>query len=298
MTKRILVIRLGALGDFVLSFGPFAAIRAMHQAATITLLTTAPFAGLAAKSPWFDHIEIDTRPKLFDLRGQARLIRQLWNYDFVYDLQTSHRSTRYFWLAGAPDWSGIAPFSSHPHKARNRTRLHTIERQRDQLRVAGITEFPKPDLDWLRADTTKFDLPSRYALLIPGAAPHRPEKRWPAENFGAVAAALAEAGITPVVIGTGFEAEYAAAIRAVCPEARDLCGRTSLEEVSSLAAAAALAIGNDTGPSHLAAAMGTRCIVLFGAASNPALTSPRGDVTVIQSEDLQRLPVGELLAVI
>jgi ADP-heptose:LPS heptosyltransferase len=90
--KRILVIRLSALGDFVLSFGPFAAIRAHHPDAEITLLTTAPFAALANAAPWFDWIEIDARPPWWDLPGLGRLWRQLQGFDRVYDLQTSGRS--------------------------------------------------------------------------------------------------------------------------------------------------------------------------------------------------------------
>ncbi|OYW09809.1 MAG: ADP-heptose--LPS heptosyltransferase, partial [Rhodospirillales bacterium 12-71-4] len=57
----ILVIRLGALGDLVQSFGPFAAIRAHHPEARIVLLTTPPFAGLARRSPWFDDVWADGR---------------------------------------------------------------------------------------------------------------------------------------------------------------------------------------------------------------------------------------------
>jgi ADP-heptose:LPS heptosyltransferase len=293
--KRILVIRLGALGDFVLSFGPFAAIRAAHPDAEITLLTTAPFAVLAAQSPWFDRVEIDARPKLYQLPGQLRLIRQLWNFDLVYDLQTSGRSNRYFWLAGAPDWSGIAPFSTHQHRARNRTRLHTILRQRDQLLAAGISEFPAPELGWLEGDITRFALPPHFSLVVPGAAPHRPEKRWPAEQFGIVATALNRAELPPVIIGTGHESGFAATIREICPQARDLTGQTSLGEVAGLARHAGLVIGNDTGPLHLAAAVGAKCVVLFGAASNPARTAPCGDVTIIQVADLKNLSVSEVL---
>jgi len=296
MRRRILVIRLGALGDFVLSFGPFAAIRAAHPDAEITLLTTAPFAALAARSPWFDRVEIDSRPKFYQLRAQARLIRQLANSDLVYDLQTSGRSSRYFWLAGAPDWSGIAALSSHPHRAANRTRLHTIERQRDQLLAAGISEFPSPDLAWLGGDIARFALPPQFSLLVPGAAPHRPQKRWPAEQFGLVATALNRAELPPVVIGTGHEAAFAATIREICPQARDLTGQTSIEEVAGLARGAALVIGNDTGPLHLAAALGAKCVVLFGGASDPARTAPRGDVTIIAVPDLKNLPVHEVLA--
>ncbi len=296
--SRILVIRLGALGDFVLSFGPFAAIRAHHPDAEITLLTTAPYAGLAARAPWFDRVVIDQRPKFHDLPGMVRLIRQLSGFDFVYDLQTSGRSSRYFYLAGAPDWNGIARFSSHPHRAANRTRLHSIERQRDQLRVAGIDDFPAPELDWLKSDLARFALPERFALLVPGAAPHRPEKRWPAEKFGELAGILNQSGLPPVIIGTGHEAVDAATIRGLCPQARDLTGQTSIEDIASLAAQADLVIGNDTGPMHLAAATGARCVVLFGAASNPALTAPRGTVSVIQAPDLQKLELEQVLAAI
>ena len=296
--KRILVIRLGALGDFVLSFGPFAAIRTHHPDAEITLLTTAPFAGLAARAPWFDHVLIDQRPKFHDLRGLARLIRQLWGYDFVYDLQTSGRSGRYFWLAGAPDWSGIVRFASHPHHAANRTRLHSIERQRDQLLLAGIEDFPVPDLTWLKSDISRFALPPQFSLLIPGAAPHRPEKRWPAGKFGALAVALNQSGLPPVIIGTRHEAQEAAAIRAICPQARDLTGQTSIEDIASLAAHADLVVGNDTGPMHLAAASGARCVVMFGPASNPALTAPRGRVSVIEVPDLNNLAPSQVLDII
>ena len=93
---RILVIRLGALGDFVQSFGPFAAIRAHHPDARITLMTTAPFSDIARRAPWFDEVAIDARPRWWDLLGILRLRAALRGFDFVYDLQTSVRSSRYF----------------------------------------------------------------------------------------------------------------------------------------------------------------------------------------------------------
>ena len=69
MKPRILVIKLGALGDFAQAFGPFAAIRAHHPGAEITLLTTPPFAPLARQAPWFDQVWENGRP-----RGLARTI--------------------------------------------------------------------------------------------------------------------------------------------------------------------------------------------------------------------------------
>lgn len=271
---NILVIRLGALGDFVQSFAPFAAIRAHHPDAEITLLTTAPFAGLAALCPWFDRVEIDRRPAWWNVPGLLHLRRQLAGFDFVYDLQTSGRSSRYFRLAGRPPWSGIARGCSHPQSDPAREVMHTRERQADQLRLAGIAAVPPADLSFLTGRPVDKPVHS-YALLVPGAAPHRPAKRWPAENFAEVAAFLHGKGVSPTVIGGKTDQELARIILDRCPQAIDLTGRTTLPDLFALAAGAVLALGNDTGPMHIAAASGCRCIVLFSQESDPSLTAPR-----------------------
>ena len=271
--SRILVIRLGALGDFFLSFPAFAAIRARHVGDRVTLLTTAPFAALAGASPWFDAVAVDARPAWWNLVGLWRLRRQLRGFDFVYDLQTSQRSSRYFRLAGRPAWSGIAAGASHPHDNPLRDYMHTRERQREQLEMAGAASFPEPDLGWLPAGR---GLPVPYALLVPGAAATRPRKRWPAAQYGALAAVLAGRGLTPVVLGASADGPAAAAIRAACPTIVDLTGQTRIEDIHAIAVGAALAVGNDTGPMHIAAASGCPCVVLFSADSDPALTAPRG----------------------
>ena len=292
--RRILVIRLGAFGDFVLSFSPFAAIRAHHAGDAITLLTSTPFTDIARRAPWFDTVAVDPKPAWWAVPGVLRLTRQLRGYDFVYDLQTSTRSARYHALAGHPPWSGIAPFCSHPHANPRRDFMHTLERQREQLAMAGITAFPEPDLSWLAGRA--FDLPTPYALLVPGAAPHRPEKRWPTERYADLALTLRGRGVTPVVLGSAAEAPLAAAI----PAAIDLIGRTTLADIATLARGAAFAIGNDTGPMHLIAAVGCPCVVLFSDASDPALTAPRGPggtwPTVLRVSDLADLPVGRVAA--
>ena len=297
MSPRILVIRLGALGDVVLSFGPFAAIRAHHPAAEITLLTTRPFAPLLEGAPWFDRLCLDPRPALWNLPALVRLRRVLRGFDLVYDLQTSGRSSAYFHLAGRPPWSGIARGAALPHANPRRDFLHTIERQREQLEMAGISRFPAPDLGFLARDPGRA-LPPHFALLVPGAAPHRPDKRWPAERFAALAPLLAARGLTPVVVGSEAEAPLAAPIRAAWPATLDLTGRTTLPDLAAIAARAQLAIGNDTGPMHLAAALGVPAIVLFSAASDPVLAAPRGPapVTVLRAESLADLPLARVAA--
>jgi ADP-heptose:LPS heptosyltransferase len=291
-TARILVIRLGALGDFVQSFGPFAAIRAHHPHARITLLTTKPFADLARRSPWFDEVWADGRPSWRDPVAMVALGARLRMAGFgrVYDLQTSSRSSRYRWLVGqGVEWSGIAPGSSHPHANPRRDFLHTVERQREQLEMAGIRKFPPPELDWLEADLSAFSLPPRFGLLIPGASPQRPLKRWPAEHFAALAA---DTELPVAILGGPAEKEIARQLLAAAPGAIDLTGRTSFAEIAALARRAAWAVGNDTGPTHLVSTAGCPTLALFGEDSDPALCAPRGPAThVLRHIPLARLPM-------
>lgn len=297
---RILVIKLGALGDVVLATGPFAAIRRHHPDARITLLTAAPFAEFLDASPWFDDIWIDDRPALFRPMGWLALRRRLraGHFDRVYDLQTSDRSGWYFRLLGPgarPEWSGIVPGCSHRHTGPERVRLHTIDRHKAQLAIAGIADVPPPDLSWADADISRFGLAGRFALLVPGGAAHRPAKRWPAESYAALAADLAEKGVRPVVIGGADERDLARIIAARCAAALDLTGRTKLPDIPALARQAAGAVGNDTGPMHIIAASFCPSVVLFSAESDPALAAPRGpDVTVLRRDDLAALGLDEV----
>lgn len=291
---KILVIKLGALGDVVLAFQPFADIRAHHPDAAITLLTTVPFAEMLAASPWFDTVQIDRRPAWWNPAGVLRLRRLLQGFDLVYDLQTSGRSSRYHRLAGRPAWSGIARGASLPHANPARDAMHTIDRQREQLAMAGVPAGPPAALSWLTQDGPA--MPGPYALLVPGAAPHRPAKRWPAERFADLAGILYRRKLIPVVAGSRRETPLARVIQRICPAALDLTGRTSLRQLAGLAAGAALAVGNDTGPMHLAAAVGCPSVVLFSGESDPGLTAPRGQVSVLRVPDLADLPLERVAA--
>lgn len=300
--SRTLVIKLGALGDIVQALGPAAAIRRHHAEAEIILLTTAPFADFLGKSPYFDAVWIDERPGPLDFGGLWRLRRRLRTGSFqrVYDLQTSGRSSWYFHLMGPdrrPEWSGIAAGASLRHENPARNRMHTLARQADQLRRAGIETVPPPDLSWIEADLRRFDLPPRFAVLVPGGAPHRPEKRWPVERYGALAAKLLASGAMPVIVGGEAERTLGTTISRACAGARDLTGETDFAEVAALGRMALCAVGNDTGPMHLLAAAGRRVTVLYSAASDPALTAPWGPkVTILHRPSLGDLAVEEVAA--
>jgi len=299
-SPSILVIKLGALGDMVQALGPFAAIRRHHPDARIVLLTTRAYAAFAGASGYFDEVWTDTRPRWNDLGGWLALRRRLRKGRFgrVYDLQTSDRSSSYFrlfWPGPYPEWSGIARGCSHPHANPERDRMHTVDRQAEQLRMAGIGEVAAPSLDWVSADTARFGLSGRYALLAPGGAAHRPEKRWPAERYGELANWLARNGMTPVLLGTEAEAGVLATVMEICPEAVSLAGRTDFLDIAALARGAASAVGNDTGPMHLIAVAGAPTVVLFSHASDPALCAPRGPrVAVLRRPSLAELETAEV----
>jgi ADP-heptose:LPS heptosyltransferase len=299
---RILVVKLGALGDIVLALGPFAAIRQAHPDAHITLLTTRPYVEFLKPSGYFDDFWVDDRPSLLQINRWRALRQRLrgGRFDKVYDLQTSDRSGWYFRLLGPgtrPQWSGIARGCSHPHANPQRDFMHSIERQNEQMAMAGINSVPATDLSWVDAPIDRFGLADRFCLLVPGGAPHRPAKRWPAENYGALAEKLVADGLQSVILGTAEESSLAAQILARCEQAIDLTGQTNLSEIASLGQAACGAVGNDTGPMHMIVAAGCPSVVLFSGASDPSLTAPRGpDTAILQRGSLVDMSLDEVAA--
>ena len=295
--RRILVLRLGALGDFILSTGAYAAIRRHHPAARIVLLTTPPLRALGEACPWFDEVRAGARPEPWRPDRWWRLGRWLraGRFDRVYDLQTSDRSGMYYRLLALPpgrppEWSGVAAGCSHPDDNPARDRLHTVERQAGQLARAGIADVGPPDLSWLDGDIAGLAPASPFVLLVPGGAAHRPAKRWPAARYGALAAGLIADGRAVAILGGPAEATLAAEIVAGAPGAVNLAGRTDFGALAALARRALAAVGNDTGPMHILAAAGCPSVVLFSAESDPALCAPRGPaVTVLRRDDLADL---------
>ncbi|MDD9993522.1 MAG: glycosyltransferase family 9 protein [Rhodospirillales bacterium] len=303
VVERILVIKHGALGDWVLATGCFAAIRRHHPSARITLLTTPAFAALGGRCGWFDEVWTDDRPSILaDPLAWIRLRSRLIDGEFarIYDLQTSSRTGVYFRMLPRrrrPEWSGIADGCSHPHRNPQRPFVHTVARQAEQLGNAGIRDVPAPTLKWLDADIDELAPPGAFALIVPGGSAHRPEKRWPLERFADLARHLSARGTSPVLIGAAAEASVLDEITRLAPGAINLGGRTSLGQIAALARRATCAVGNDTGPIHIAATVGCPTVALFGAASDPTQYGPCGEaVEILRRMPLAGLPVADVIA--
>jgi ADP-heptose:LPS heptosyltransferase len=294
--KRVLVIKLGALGDFIQALGAMRVVRATHPSARITLLTTEPFEAFAKACPYFDIVEADGRPR--DIKGRADLIRRLRNanYDMVYDFQNNDRTAQYFaGLTGKkPYWSGAAQGASHQHRNPNRAMMHNFDRLTEQLLHAGLTPGPPgnptgwvighelaPSLEWIRPafrDPPRFkpeffNLYGPYMLLIPGSSAEHPEKRWPVDRFAEIASWVASVGITPVVLGAKAEGDIGNQIMKLEPKTKSIIGRTDLFQLATLSERAVLAVGGDTGPMHLAAAARAPGVCLFAQEWTPQMAA-------------------------
>jgi len=308
--QKVLVIKLGGVGEMVLAFPAFERIREAHPKAKITLLTTEPFASLAKSSPFFNAVEADGAPK--DPGHWTALILRIRraHYDRIYDLQNDAASNLIFQALRPlpPAWSGTALGCSLPHKNRHRAQMHPLERLADQLKDAGIwPDAPTgqwsavpPDISWILARSAQPRSVSSagahrpVVLLAPGA--ERPEQRWPPEQYGGFAKRMQDAGYDIVIIGGLGEAALAHAIQRQAPRARDLTGRSDFVQIAALGARSALAVGNDLGLLTLIAAAGAPTIVVFPSDVDAAAIAPRGHVTVVHAATLKELPVDSVVA--
>lgn len=293
---KILVIKLGALGDFIYALGPMKAIREHHHNAHITLLTTKPYEDLGKECGYFDDVWIDEKPRWMDLAGWLRL-RNLCNrgkYTRVYDLQNNDRTNFYLYLFNPrPEWVGAGHGASHRNTDPQRVKGHAFHGHQQTLALGDVENVALDQLDWMKSDLTRFNLKKPYVLILAGSAPKRPEKRWPPEHFGAICEKLLAQNIQPVLLGTHADAANTSFIAALSPQILNLTGKTSLRDIPALARDAVAAIGNDTGPMHMVAVTGCPSLVLFCTkSSTPEKHGPLGAKTeTIAAPNLAQLSV-------
>lgn len=298
---RILVIRLGALGDLVLCFQSFHEIREAHKDAEIALLTAPAFSGFARRMPWFDRVITDPRAPAWRGDQWLRLVLDVHKFrpHRVYDLQGKIRQSALFLLLGGPlgpEWSGAVPFCSLPRFDPPLPGMHYTDFVAAQLRLAAVPPRQPADLSWLDALPDEFPLPARYAVLVPGCVPHREYKRWPPHRYAALAQKLQERGIASFAVGTEPDRDAIAALRAVAPAVIDLSGRTTLFQLAALMRRATCVVANDTGPMHIAAAVGAPVLGLMSERVDAAWSAPHGPrAKWLRGAPLASLEVNEVL---
>lgn len=298
-SERILVIRLSALGDMILCMQAFHEIRRAHPNARIALLTTPAFVSFARTMPWFDEIIVDERAPASRPDLWLGLLKRVRNFapTRVYDLQGMNRQGVLYYLLGGPltvEWSGAAALCSHP-RPQPQSNTHFCDFVAAQLRHANVPPAEPADLSWLDATVHEFNLPARFALFVPGCGPGRDYKRWPSSSFAEIAHRLQSKNLICMTVGTKADEDAIQALRHQAPEVIDLSGRTTLHQLAAIARRAVLALGNDSGPTHLMAAVGTPTLALISEHVNPIWSSPRGARAAwLQGHPLSQLGVEEV----
>ena len=135
--------------------------------------------------------------------------------------------------------------------------------------------------------------PKPYALLSPGGV-SKAQEVWPLENYASLAKRLYDHGLDVLVIGSPDESAMARAIQRTPSRARDLTGGTDFAQVAVLGARADLAVGNNSGSTHLMAAAGAPTIALFSKAADPDLSGPRGYVAILTARQARDIPLQQV----
>jgi len=292
-------VRLGAIGDVVNALSVAGAIRAQSPATRIGWVVHPLARTLVEDNPAVDRVHLWDRAG--GLRELTRVLRELRaeDYGLAVDLQRIAKSAVVARFSGAERVLGFDRARSKElswllTKERSRPgRMddHVVEQYRDVVRALGLdpalSPHPLPlDVeaeDWAAGAVERF---GGAPILLNVGASKRPN-RWPAARFAQLARALQRAGRTPLVLTGGpGDRTLTEALGAVDPEAgiHDAVGSTTLRELAALARRSRLMVSADTGPMHLAAAVGCPVVALFGPA-NPARTGPFGDGhTVVRAD--------------
>ncbi len=290
---RILVIRLGALGDVVRTLPAVSALRGAYPGAHLTWLVERAASGILASQPWIDEVLVFPRETLRDALRRARgvtLVRELSafiralrdsRYDLVLDFHAILKSGLLSRASGAPLRASYAPPFGRELAwifANARVRIEPrrgsrFERNAALVRFLGVEADPAEAP--LRIDPGAV---ARVAaalgdgpppmLVHPGSSPGTPYKRWLPSGYAAVIRALAEERGIATLVSAGPDAaerETAAeVVRLAGGAARPAPETVSLQELAALFARCRLYVGGDTGPMHIASLVGTPVVQILG----------------------------------
>jgi heptosyltransferase I len=264
---RFLIVRLGSLGDVVHAIPAVAALIDRHPAARVDWIVDPRYVDLVTRVERIGRvIPFDTREGWARLLATARQLRGE-RYDAAVDLQGLLKSAVLARVAGARRTIGFDRTHLREPLARlfytethdPGAAVHVIHKGLALMRALDVNET-----------TARFPIgvPPRgtldgYVLINPSAA--WPNKRWPAERFGALAAAIRERHhLTSMVLWGPDEESLAAAVAAASKGAAAAAPPTTIVDLMALARGAHLMISGDTGPMHVAGAVGTPIVALFG----------------------------------
>ena len=287
--SKLLVVKTSSIGDVIHALPVVQAIKDAAPHLTLGWVVRRRCADILAGSPVIDHLYVlPDKPNLSELRALRRELR-LARYDIALDMQGLFLSGLVTRLSGAPlrlGWDrnreGNALFLTHPLVPGRGKDAHEVDLLYGFAEALGVRvphpEFtPQPYLaaaNAAQAEEWLASLPRPRVALNVGAS--RAYKRWPLENWRQVALSLTETGRSVVFVGDQTDSQSVALVTPALPGGfLDLSGKTTLRGLASVLAACDLLVSGDSGPMHLAVAVGTPVVAIFGA-THPQRHGPYG----------------------
>lgn len=280
-SPTILVIGPRWVGDMVMAQCLFSALKELHPNAAIDVLAPAWAAPLVKRMPELrQQIDFPLKPGALEFTIRRRFGRLLrGRYDMAYVLPGSWKSALIPFFARIPRRFGnlremryglltdIVPLSDSVK--RRTAQAYFGLAQGGHFRPPHLTVDTGNQKELL----ARFELqPGKFVAMMPGAE-FGPAKRWPSESYAGLAREMMAKGFQVALFGSKNDRDVTAEISALAPGVVDLAGKTRLEDAIDLIAAARLAVSNDSGLMHVAAAVGTPVVAVYGSTS-PENTPP------------------------
>ena len=304
--QRLLVVKTSSLGDVIHALPVVQAIKEAAPHLSLGWLVRNRCVDILRGSPVIDHLYVmPDKPSLAELLALRRELHSM-HYEIALDMQGLFLSGLVTRLSGAParvGWDrnreGNALFLTDAVVPGKGKHAHEIDLLYGFAEALGVhvphSEFtPQPYLaaeNAVKAGKWLADLPHPRIALNVGAS--RAYKRWPLKNWADVAQSLAQEGRSVVFVGDKTDAASVAQITPTLNSSfADLSGKTTLRELASVLAACDLLVSGDSGPMHLAVAVGTPVVALFGA-THPTRHGPYGARNMVLHDPVPGLVPGK-----
>jgi len=270
---RLLFLRFSSLGDLLLALRKAKALKTRFPCLYLTWLCQTEYEGLLRMQPYVDDVlSWDLNRGRLTVFSLIRRIRKM-KFKFLYSVHPNDRSALISSLSGIPVKIGCHKNLQvcYGYSLKETAKAWGLSEPEDEEVILSVPdEHKRKILAKLPAATEQ--------ILFCAIGASKKFKRWPPRSWSAFLAEAVRIGMKPVLVGNGSEEKrMAEEVLSSCPrEVLDFVGELSLEEVCALASVSQVAIGGDTGPTHLARMIGIPCLGLF-AVRDPSRYGHRGE---------------------
>ena len=319
--RNILVIDFGQLGDVVMSLPALGAIRGRFPHARITVavgksgVEVIEMSGCADATISVDRVGLRDGFKPLSVLRVFQVVKDVRGrkFDFVIDLHSFSETNLLGFLSGAPkrlysrrpgrSLDFLANFSPSPPIEQNNQNRHLVDRYLDVLRPLGVKGISRVPRLMTRSDDDRIvDAMLRKAKaytgvplvgLFPGAG--HPGRRWPLQRFVELADSLVRNdGVRPIVFAGPEERELVPKMHDLFPPSSLILERLTIPQLASALARLAVFVTNETGPMHIAAAVGTAVVVLLDRPTSNSFVPLEGQHRIIFSDTVVRITTEEV----